>query len=320
MWPWLGLLVVASVACKNKHDSPATSDRTTGSTAADAVGDAGQGSATEGANVAVADTAPPLPPFCIDDDDEEDATYRELAKTESTLTFCLQLEERAKCATLDLGSGSFASVPVPPPVTEPEGKPLDTSKLALPAGRDYATAVSPDGTTIAATTDLEGKLFLVDASTGKVKKVVSWSADGGCMEPPSFIGDHVYVQYNVCAGPGATGWIVTADGKKLGRLRYVNPTGTFYAIGDDRYAFEDFAGSGVEIVDGKKGKTVARIQIETPVDCDDCAKFPADALGLIQVGAKLVQLGGNITVIDPVAAKVERTIKWPRCETNPSAP
>ena len=195
------------------------------------------------------------------------------------------------------------------PITPP-----DTSKLELPAGHEYVTATSPDGKTIAATTDLEGQLFIVDAATGKLRKLVKWTADGGCMERPSFIGDNIYVQYNVCAGPGATGWIVSPAGKKLGSLKHVNPTGTFFSLGNGAYAFEDFGGSSIEIVDGKQGKSVEHISIETPADCDDCAAFRTGALSLVQLpGGKLVQLAGRITVVDPIAVNIVKTIKWPLC-------
>jgi hypothetical protein len=310
----MGLLLLACIACKKKGDSQPS----TGSAVAVA-GDAA--AVVDDAEVAVIDAgavdagaAVAAVPFCLAPEDDEDVMLREVAKDAGSLTFCLDLEERVKCAKLDLASGKLAGVAVVPAAKQKEGKAFDTSKLDLPADHDYATAVSPDGKTIAATTDIEGKLFLVDATTGKTKKVVTWKADGGCMEAPSFIGDHVYVQYNVCAGPGATGWIVSADGKKLGSLRHVNPSGTFYALGNDRYAFEDFGGGGVEVVDGKTGKTVGHVDIENLVDCEDCAAFRTGALGLVQVGGKLVQLGQHITIIDPAAMKIEKTIKWPLCK------
>jgi hypothetical protein len=314
---WMGLLILASVGCKKKADSPASTG--SAAVAGDATvlvasDDAVAATVDAGVDAAVAVAAGP--PFCLDRDADEDVVFREVAKDAASLTFCLDLEERVKCAKLDLATGTLAGLAVVPAAKgkENEGKALDTSKLDLPKDHEYATAVSPDGKTIAATTDIEGKLFLVDAATGKTKKVVTWKGDGGCMEAPSFIGDHVYVQYNVCAGPGATGWIVTADGKKLGSLRHVNPTGTFFPLGGDRYAFEDFSGNDVEVVDGKAGKTVGHVAIELLTDCEDCAAFRTGALGLIQVGTKLVQLGQHITVVDTTAMKIERTIKWPLCK------
>src|SRR5258705_589536 len=121
--------------------------------------------------------------------------------------------------------------------------------------------------------DLQGQMVIFDAASGKLRKIVKWDADGGCMEAPQFIGSNIYVQYNVCAGPGATGWIVSPEGKKLGSLKHVNPTGTFFPIGGTRYAFEDFTGNTIEIMDGKSGKSVKQIEIKLPMECDDCASF-----------------------------------------------
>jgi hypothetical protein len=321
------LVLVASVACKKKPDSDAAGSAAgsaTGDAAAAVVDDAATGAPIDAggdaastavdAAVALVDAGPPPAAFCFDSDTDEDAQYSQVAADDKAITFCLRLESSAKCARLDLAAGSFTPVAAPPVPPDKPITPPDTSKLELPAGHEYMTATSPDGKTIAATTDLEGQLFIVDAATGKLRKLVKWTADGGCMESPSFIGDNIYVQYNVCAGPGATGWIVSPAGKKLGSLKHVNPTGTFFSIGNGAYAFEDFGGSSIEIVDGKKGKSVEHISIETPADCDDCAAFRTGALGLVQLpGGKLVQLAGRITVVDPIAVSIVKTIKWPLC-------
>lgn len=312
----IALVLVVSVACKKKADSPPAVGSAAGAAVSDALAVAGDAAvvAPGDAAVALADAGPPPPPFCFDNDTDEDAAYSQIGSDDKSITFCLRFEERAKCARLDLASGSFAAVAVPPPQADQSSTPDDTPKLDLPKDHEYVTAVSPDRKTIAATTDLEGQLFIVDGTTGKLRKLVKWSADGGCMEGPSFIGDNIYVQYNVCAGPGATGWIVSPEGKKLGSLKHVNPTGTFFPIGNDRYAFEDFGGADIEIVDGKKGKSVNHVELETPVDCEDCASFRTGALTLVQVpGGKLVQLAGRITVVDPVAVSIVKTIKWPLC-------
>ena len=223
-----------------------------------------------------------------------------------------EVPERDKCAMLDLVTGKLEAVAPPPKAPEP--KPTakrDASKLELPEDHEWATAISPDGKTIAATSDIAGQLFLVDATSGKVKKVVKWSADGGCMEPPSFIGDNIYVQYNVCAGPGATGWIVSPDGKKLGSLKHVNPTGDYFAVGGGRYAFEDFGGSGVEFVDGKTGKSIKEVEIK---GCEDCPTFSPFGLGLEQLpNGKLIQFTSPIAIIDPASMTIEKTVMWPTC-------
>ena len=328
---WIGLIVVACVACKKKPDSaPAVgSGAGSGSEAPLVAGDAApvaidaaaDAIAIDGAVAAVVDAGPPPAPFCLDKEEDEDLGYKQLASDGKTLSFCLRQEERTpKCATLDLAAGTFTTISAPAdlevekpgPIT---AKKVDTSTLELPKGHEWQTDTSPDGKTIAAVTDLEGQLFIVDAETKKVRKVVKWGADGGCMEAPSFIGDNIYVQYNVCAGPGATGWIVSPEGKKLGSLKYINPTGQFFPVGGTRYAFEDFNGSGFEIVDGKSGKSVKQIEIKLPMECADCMQFRTGNLGLVQVpGGKLVQFMAKIAVVDPAAGKVEKLIPWPLCK------
>lgn len=254
----------------------------------------------------------PLPPFCVDEDDA-DGTLKLVAADDRTVTFCFHREERDKCAVLELASGSLtATAPRSAPAAA-KPAPIDTSVLALPKNQEYSTVLSPDGKTIAATSEgITSTLFIVDAATGKLRKKVKWAADGGCMEPPSFIGDNIYVQYNVCAGPGATGWIVTPRGKKLGSLRHVNPTGVFHKVGETRYAFESFSGGGIEIVDATTGKSVKALDL--PLSCDGCPSFGPSAFSLVQVpDGKLVQFGPTIDLVDPVAVKVDKTFTWPQC-------
>ncbi|HEY5946651.1 MAG TPA: hypothetical protein VIV40_14210 [Kofleriaceae bacterium] len=316
----IGLVVIASLGCSKKADSPAKAgsalavagDAAPGSAAA-AVADA----ALDSPVAAVADAGPALPKFCITDD-EADRGLRILKKDDASIAFCFTEDDVAKkCAVVELASGAFTAIAPPPPAPEAKPPATDTSKLALPKGHTWETALSPDGKTIAAVSDLEGQLFIVDAASGKVRKVVKWSADGGCMEQPSFIGDNIYVQYNVCAGPGATGWIVSPEGKKLGGIKHVNPTGDFYPIGGTRYAFEDFGGSGLEIVDGKTGKSLKEIEIKLPEDCHDnheCLSLATGNLGLVQLpNGKLVQLMGQIAIVDAAAGKIDKMIKWPLC-------
>src|SRR6185503_7861545 len=205
----------------------------------------------------------PLPAFCLDDDDV-DASLTIIASDMKSVMFCLGRREgfssvtgapapaRTKCAIADFAAATITAVPEKPTPLAPVKPPYDVAKLELPKGEagGFVAALSPDGKLVAATSESHaGKLFIFDAATGKQKKVVTWSeADGGCMEQPQWIGANIYVQYNVCAGPGATGWIVSPAGKKLGSLAGVNPTNEFYPVGGTRYAFEDFGGSSVEIM------------------------------------------------------------------------
>ena len=305
----IGLVIVACVACKKTDSPPAKGSNSAVTPAGDAAPVVALADAVATPDAATSEQ------FCISPDDE-DVSFHEQAIGEKSIELCLMREDRpARCARLDLETGTFTTVAEvkKPSLPATEGK-VEVAKLDLPAGHEWATA--RDANTIAATTDIPGQLFIVDAASGNVRKIVKWSADGGCMEAPQFIGSNIYVQYNVCAGPGATGWIVSPDGKKLGRLSHVNPTGNFFAIGGTRYAFEDFAGSAIEIVDGKTGKSVTQIEIPSPPsDCAGCASFRTGNLALVFVptGPLLLQFGSRITMIDPNTGKIEKTIAWPLC-------
>ncbi len=320
----IGLVVIACIACK-KADSP-PKQGSAGSGSATVAGDAAGAAlapvdavAVAVADAAAADAGPPLAKFCATDDDG-DGAFREVASDPTSISFCIAREEQpTKCAKLDLASGTFTAIAEQPEVIRKVAQDkVDASTLELPKGdHEWATAKSADGKTIAAITDIQGQLFIVDAETKKVRKVVKWSADGGCMEAPSFIGDNIYVQYNVCAGPGATGWFVSPEGKKLGSLKRVDPTGRHFPVGGNLYAFEDFAASGIEVADAKTGKSVRYIELPSTVDCNDCVGFRTGNLAIAQVGTKLVQFGARVYVVDAAAGKVEKTIPWPKC---PEAP
>ena len=317
-------IVVAFVACKKKEPaSPAAGSGGAGSGASDAAGAV----AVVADAAAAADAAVALEKMCIDEDDR-DANFNVVASDDHSVTACFQRNEgfsavtgaqapaRTKCARVDFSSGTVSAVPpLAAPEPPPEAKPYDTSKLQLPKAGDgggFTGALSPDGKLVALTSgSYEAKLFIYDAATGKHKKVVTWAdADGGCMEEPKWVGENIYVQYNVCAGPGATGWIVSPTGKKLGQVGGVNPTNTFFPVGAN-FAFEDFGGSSVTIVDGKSGKVLKTLEL---THCDECPSFGPQALDLVPIGGgKLVQFGEQVALIDPVGMKIEKQVKWTTC-------
>ena len=58
------------------------------------------------------------------------------------------------------------------------------------------------------------------------------------------------------------------------------------------------------------GKSVKTIEL----GCADCMTFSPHGLRLVPIaGGKLVQFGGTLALIDPVAMTIEKQIKWPAC-------
>jgi hypothetical protein len=313
----MSLLLVASFACKKKEaDSPPAGGSGSGSAAVSADAPAAVAAAAIDAGVAGV--------FCSTEDDQ-DAGLRVLASDDKSVTFCWAKDEgEPKCARLDIASGAFTLIAPAKAPDKPAAKAPDVAKLDLPKSEGWMLATSPDGKTIAATSgEINGQLFILDAATGKQRKVVTFKeADGGCMEEPQFLGDNIYTQYNVCAGPGATGVIVSPKGKRLANVEAVNPTGKFIPVGGTQYAFEDFGGTTIQIVDAATGKTVRTIELDDKAACGEdrdavCPARSPYALGLVKAGAKLVQLGSWVAVIDPATGKIEKNIRYPACEKKP---
>jgi len=344
-------LAVSLLGCKKAADKPATGSGSSavtgsGSGSAPAAGsDAGSGSAAAAGKGTCypTDTSFALSTF------EADAT---------SALVCLKTTDEApkeRCSKLTLASGAWEDVAPKAPVKRDPPKPaleikqseqaveicdgkcvkLDVPKLPKKEdGADYDPSytieISPDKKHALVVGNELKEALLVDTKTGKVKKQLLPKGDkdqevGECMETAKFLTDDViYVMTSICAGPGGAGWFFHADGKQFASLAKVNPYGaTPMLVDGDRWAFSDFGGGTVEIVDIKAGTSKA-IEAARPDECPACLQADDPMMMtdlLVKSGDKLLSFAAQgIIVMDPKTMAIEKTHPFHACPIAPGTP
>ncbi|MBA3542666.1 MAG: hypothetical protein H0T79_23825 [Deltaproteobacteria bacterium] len=348
--------------CK-KTEQPA------GTGSAVVVGSAGSGSGSgsgPGSAAVVADgsgsagSGSAAPPVATDatcftkSDDGDDFSLDSFTASDTAATFCLKTESTpAKCLEMDLATGTTkVTAPpakpaaVPGPDVKQDDKAVQLCKGAAcvtlqlpklpakPADGDavtYNIDVSADGKRALATgNDLKG-VQLLDAVTGKKQKLIPIKQDdGGCLEHAQFVGDAVYVMISVCAGPGGEGFLYRADGKQFAKIDQVNVySATPLQLDGDQWAFAEFGGGGLAVIDVKTGKAVRTVRVvppseDGPPECETCVQLDGPNMfgvsSLVKTpNGKLVDISAaGIAVIDPKSGKVEKPHPIALCPAKPA--
>ncbi|MGN6105609.1 MAG: hypothetical protein ACTHU0_10930 [Kofleriaceae bacterium] len=288
--------------------------------------------------------------FCLDSN--EASTLDAFVADERSATFCVKTttydgeQERSavRCGVVDFASGEFAEVQPPVPAAMPlaavavkqttGGVELcrgeSCARLDLPGPKQsdsgdlepYDIVVSDDGRRAVATGGSLAGMALFDAATGKRQKTLQIGSDNDliCIEPARFVGDSIYVSANLCAKPGSRGYLFSKAGRQLGVVDKVNVFGAVpIHVSGNLYAFADYNGTGIAIVNVRTGRQVRVLDLPRPRDCDDCIALgdpdAASASPLTRTpSGKLVAIAGHgITWIDPSTGKVEKVARLPVC-------
>ena len=255
--------------------------------------------------------------------------------------FCVETGEPAavRCARLELATGVLTAATPPPPAApalDLKQAPgavqlchgaacikLDVPKL--PAREDaqitYAIHASADGKRLLVTGNELTKVLVLDASTGKKQQVIAFDGgpDASCLEDAYFLGEAIYVTGSVCAGPGGTGFLFHADGKRFGEV--INGVNVYGAaplhLGGDLWAISEFGGGGFTVVDARAGKQVRTVHVES-APCDTCPTLDGMAMSVTPLvktpSGKLVTISGSgVAVVDPTSGAIVSTHHLPVC-------
>lgn len=310
---------------------------------------AGTGAGTGAAGAGAAGAGPAATPgYCVTADPQN--VLAAFGADDTTATFCLDKEGddagSPACTAVDLATGAYRAAAAAPVPADPPPPALDIQqhekgveackgaacrKLDLPApGLEdgqifpYQTAVSNDGRRVVAFEGAGADVIFLDAATGKRVKTLKHPNDNTCIESAHFVGESVYIGTSVCGSPSGSGGLYSWAGKKLADVapESFNPyRAEPISVGGDRWALVGFGGGDVLVFDGKTGKQVHLIEIPDPEGCDRCgevlgggpAHWSATRIAKLSSG-KLVTLDrAGVSVIDPVAGKIEKTHRIPIC-------
>lgn len=351
----VSIVVFAACGGKKSDGTAAGGGSTTGSS----VGGSGSGAAGSGAagssapaGSGAAGSGGAAAKYCVPP--EGDTALVSFDADEKTATFCIGKEndEKAapKCTAVDLATGTFrtaASAPAPAPASDAFAVKQDTKagtaelcrgnackKLDLPkqkpgddgARSPYQISVSEDGKRVAAIYPGTDSVVFLDGTTGKKVRAVKAGDDqnGKCLQSTYIVGESVYVETSVCAGPGGSATLYSWAGKKLGPVgseETINVYGaTPIPVGGDNWAVVSFGGGSVLVFSAKTGKQVHLMEVKRPEDCEACGSFLADAAGWqaspivkLQSGKLVVMDSAGVSVLDPATGKVEKTHRTPFC-------
>lgn len=303
---------------------------------------AGTGAGAAGAGAAA------TPGYCVTADLQN--VLAAFGADDKTATFCLGKEGDdagpPACTAVDLATGAYRAAAAAPVPADPPPPSLDIKqhekgveackgaacrKLDLPApGLEdgqivpYKTAVSSDGRRVVAFEGAGADVIFLDAATGKRVKTLKIANDSTCVESAHFVGESVYVETSVCAGPGGSGVLYSWAGKKLADIapESLNPYGAEpISVGGDRWALVDFGGGDVLVFDGKTGQHVHLIEIPEPEGCDRCGEvlgggpphWSATRIAKLSSGKLVTIDSAGVSIIDPAAGKIEKTHRIPIC-------
>lgn len=235
------------------------------------------------------------------------------------------------CIAYDLATGTASAAaprPTPPPtppayrIVETRGRfelcgPTSCSKVKLVTNDaliDQAlhVAVSPDGKVAAIAGERLTALYLVEATTGKqIARITGDRKFSTCFAEPFFLGDTVYARTCIGSFPNHTDFLYRPDGSQLGVVEYVDiplgdrpvaVTGTQWAVrahDSDRYV----------VFDAATGERVRSVPEQPDLEGDiDEARGP-----IRSPTGKLVVLGRELTVTDPISGNLERAWALPFC-------
>jgi hypothetical protein len=352
----VSIVVFAACGGKKSDGTAAGGGSTTGSS----VGGSGSsgaaaGSGAAGGSAGAAGSGGGAAAYCVPPDG--DTALISFDADEKTATFCVgkesQEEATKKCTAVDLATGTFkaaASAPAakPAPASDAFAVKQDTKagtaevcrgnackKLDLPKQKPgdtgerypYQISVSEDGKRVAAVYSGTDSVVFLDGTTGKKVRTVKAGDDqnGKCLQSAYIVGESVYVETSVCAGPGGNAMLYSWAGKTIGPVgsseEAINVYGaTPIPVGGDNWAVGNFGGGSVLVFSAKTGKQVHLLEVKRPEDCEACGSFLADAAGWraspvvkVQSGKLVAMDSAGVSVLDPATGKVEKTYRTPFC-------
>lgn len=267
-------------------------------------------------------SAPTTSSYCLVQRKLDGNKVASFSGTDTTATFCTELEGVQKCAALDLASGAWSPAPLVPAEDPPftyggadhwgelcHG--TKCVKLQLPAvkssGDDYTVDRSANGTYVAHSSATPTKYFIVDPETGTLKKTVT--IKGECSGGPEFLGDTLYLH---CSGEDRA--LYTLDGKRISVIEDAGRTPPV-KLRDGVFVLE--RRGGYAEVDAKTGAMkMHAIDFSDATDEDystmtgDSNEYPRFA---VLPNGKLLYVYAGIRLIDPATGAVERTYHQQAC-------
>jgi hypothetical protein len=294
---------------------------------------------------------PPPPPVCVPA--VEPAVLGTPTSDGKTAQFCAgDGGEQSQCFAVDLSDGKFtklAEAPTAQPAAlEPGTATVETTatdvkvcvaiegtadaacttlrpKVPRGASEPLRAAINPSGTTmvVALGEAARGKGFLEVWDVAKKKKTATikyTKGDYKCADV-AMLGDTIFVNANVCAGPDARGALYSAKGKKLadvGSKDFGTYGATAIQVAGSTWAFlESGAGAVVlqDVATGAVGKTIDLVGLWAGDDASDGALAsgnPGEST-LVRGGeGQLVVIAGSPRVgnVGVIAADVGEVQVW----------